>query len=343
MRDPNWDGPGPGPMIDIADAAAKTPKPEKSVPMYAGGDQNRPSADGSFTPYVAPTTPPPPPAEKTYSEDSRITIKALLAKYKIPGLFDTIWGAYTGDTLDFTNEDAVTLYIRETPEYKKRFAGNEARRAKGLPDLSIATYIGMEDSYRNTLKSNGMPANMYNEENMAELIGGDVDVKEFNDRISYARDVMMDSPAGVRAQMSELYGITEGQMLAYFVDPERTAPILKEQARGARIGNIAKENARIQLTGAEATDLAKRGITDAKAQTAFTNISDYGELNTQLSGEETITQSEKIGSELGYDPLGTQKLKNRQRRRVGEFAGGGGFAQSQGLGGTLKTGIGSAE
>ena len=104
-----------------------------------------------------------------------------------------------------------------------------------------------------------------------------------------------------------------------------------------------KENARIQLTGAEATDLAKRGITDAKAQTAFTNISDYGELNTQLSGEETITQSEKIGSELGYDPLGTQKLKNRQKRRVGEFAGGGKFAQSQALGGALKSGVGSAE
>ena len=337
MRDPNWDGPGPGPMIDVPSQAE----------LQASSDALYNYRNSFVTPAApaAPAAPdaPAPPVEKTYSEDSRISIKALLAKYKIPGLFDTIWSAYTGDTLDFTNEDAVTLYIRETPEYKKRFAGNEARRAKGLPDLSIATYIGMEDSYRNTLKSNGMPANMYNEENMAELIGGDVDVKEFNDRISYARDVMMDSPAGVRAQMSELYGITEGQMLAYFVDPERTAPILKEQARGARIGNIAKENARIQLTGAEATDLAKRGITDAKAQTAFTNISGYGELNTQLSGEETITQSEKIGSELGYDPMGTEKLKNRQKRRVGEFAGGGGFAQSQALGGTMKTGIGSAE
>lgn len=276
--------------------------------------------------------------------DSRLQVQAVLQKLGVPGLFNMLYEAANGEILNLQDEDAIALYIRETPEYKKRFAGNEARRARGLPDLSVSTYIGIEDSYKNTLKSNGMPANMYNEESMAQLIAGDVDVQEFNDRISYAREVMMDSPASVREQMSQLYGITEGQMLAYFVDPERTAPILKEQARAAKIGSIAKENAGIQLTATTAQDLAKRDVTDSSAQTAFSNIFSMGELNTQMAGEESISQSQLIGSELGFDPASKLKIRKRKEQRVAEFTGGGSFANSQGqTQGSSQSSLGGAQ
>ena len=276
--------------------------------------------------------------------DARVAIRAMLAKYGIESLFGTVWDNYTNDTVDFTDEAAVTLSIRETDAYKTRFQGNEVRRKKGLPDLSPSTYIAIEDSYKNSLKVNGIPDSFYDSpEEMAELIGGNVDVQEFNDRLKLARSIAQDAPPEVMNQLTSMYGITEGQLTAYYLNPEKMLPILKEQERSARIGAAAVESGGMFIDKQTAEDLAKRGTTDAQAAAGFGNIAKLGELTQTMGGEDSISNQDIVGAQFGFNADGTKQLANRKARRLAEFAGGGNFAKSQGIGGAIKTGIGSAE
>jgi len=278
-------------------------------------------------------------------QDARVSIKALLAKYSLESLFDTVWGNYTSDMVDFTDTDALAMSIRETDAYKKRFAGNESRRAKGMGDLSPATYIALEDSFKQTMRSNGIPDKFYDSpEDFAQLIANDVSVAEFNERIDYARSLVQDAAPAVRNEMSRLFGVSEGQLIAYFIDPDKALPILKEQERSSRIGAAAFENAGMQLTAGMATDLAKRGFTEAEAQKGFGNVSRLGELTQQFSGETAISEQDIIASQFGYNTEAEKEIKKRQARRVGEFKGGGSFARSAGdVSGSIVSGVGKAQ
>ena len=385
MRDPNWTGPGPGPMIDVAETAPapmapkKTPMPDsprqsgwtgpgpgpkEPAPEAVVPAAPVPAAPVVADPVVAAPVPNAPvldawgrdPSNPNYGldltvkkTDARIPIRATLKKFGFSQtdedtLFDVVWGNYTADTVDYTDEAAVTLSIRETDAYKTRFAGNELRRAKGLPDLSIANYIGIEKSYKNSLKVNGIPDDFYDSpEEMAQLIAGNVDVQEFNDRLVVARNLAQNAPPEVMNQLTSYYGITAGQLTAYYLDPAKMLPILKEQERAARIGAAAVESGGMSIDKMTAEDLAKRGVTDVAAATGFGNIAKLGELNQAMGNEESISSQDIVGAEFGFNPDGTKKLANRKARRLAEFEGGGNFAKSQGIGGAIKTSVGSAQ
>jgi hypothetical protein len=277
--------------------------------------------------------------------DARASIKALLAKYKLESLFDTVWGNYTSDMVDYTDTDALAMSIRETEAYKTRFAGNEARRAKGLGDLSPATYLALEDSFKSTMRSNGIPDSFYDKpDDFAQLIANDVSIAEFNDRISYVRSIVQDAPASVKNQMAQLYNVSEGQLIAYFIDPEKATPILKEQERAARIGAAAKENANIQLERTTAEDLAKRNISDSQAAQGFGNINQMGELTQAFTGEADISQQDIISAQFGFNTDAEKKLLQRRQQRLNEFKGGGSFSRTSGASsGSIESGIGKAQ
>jgi hypothetical protein len=288
---------------------------------------------------------PPGPTEPAYKQDARMTLKAILAKYKLESLYDKIWSNYTSDMIDITDSDAIFLSIREEDKYKERFAGNEIRRSKGLGDLSPATYVALEDSYRQTLRSNGIPADLFDTPaELAELIANDVSVSEFNSRIETARSLMQDAPASVRDQMSRLFNVTEGQLLAYYIDPDKALPVLKEQERAARIGSAAVENAGMQLSTSVAEDLSRRGFTEDEARVGFSKVSKLGELAQTFAGEQNITEQQIIASQFGFDTQAEKDLARRKEQRVGEFKRGGSYTRTSGVtSGSIETGIGKAK
>ena len=101
------------------------------------------------------------------------------------GLSDLAEYAYQNIiTQNITNPDAIIFRLREQPAYQRRFAANAARIKKGLPELDPASYIALENQYRETLRSNGLPANFYDsEEDFRSLLEGDVSPSELNDRV----------------------------------------------------------------------------------------------------------------------------------------------------------------
>ena len=278
--------------------------------------------------------------------DARSTINTVLASYGLEGLSDFVYTEIIQkETVNINNPDAIIFAIREQPTYKKRFAGNAARLKAGLSELDPASYIGLENQFRETLRSNGLPANFYDgNEDFQALIEGDVSPSELNERVQQGYRAVADADPEVKRQMQNLYGVDEGQLAAYFLDPQRTAPLLTRQARAAQISARGLEQGGIQLTSQLAEDLARRGITEAEAQRGFGEVGRLGELTQQFAGETAISQEGIVGAAFGTDVRAQQELERRKRLRLGEFQGGGTFARATGdVTGSTQLGIGTAQ
>ena len=167
---------------------------------------------------------------------------------------------------------------------------------------------------------------------------------ELNERVQQGYRAVADADPEVKRQMRQLYGVTEGELVAYFLDPQRTAPLLTRQARAAQIAARGAEQAGIQLTGTLAEDLARRGITEQQAQQGFAEIGALGELRQTFAGEQELTQEQIVGAQFGVDVAAQEELRRRQRARVAAFQGGGSFARTTGAtSGTIRTSVGQAE
>ena len=284
-------------------------------------------------------------------EDARSSMNAVLANYGLSDLADYVYNEIiVKETVNLNNPDAIIFAIREQPAYQKRFSANKERVKNGFDELDPASYIALEDQYRATLSANGMPVSFYDsKDDFDAMIGGSVSNAELQSRIQDGYRAVQDADPEVKRQMRELYGVSEGDLAAYFIDPNRMKPLLvaadyKRQAEAAKIAARGVELAGIQLTGGLAEDLARRGITEAKAQAGFTEIGKLGELTTQLSGEAALSQEQIVGQQFGTDTKAAQELEKRRRRRIGEFAGGGGFARTQGeTSGAITTAVGTAQ
>jgi hypothetical protein len=277
--------------------------------------------------------------------DARNTIKAVLSTYGLESLADVLWNNYTSGLVDINNEQALVYSIRDTDQYKTRFSANAARMKKGLAELSPGEYIGLEDFYRQTMQSNGLPPGFYDQtDDFSKLIEGDVSPSELQDRIQQGYAVVAQSDPEVKRQMQTLYGVTEGQLAAYFIDPERTAPLLKQQARAAQIAARSLEQGGIQLTGTFAENLAARGITEQQARAGFAEVGALGELQQTFAGETALSGEQLAGAAFGIDVAAQQELERRKRLRTGEFAGGGSFARTTGeTSGSISTSVGKAQ
>ena len=284
-------------------------------------------------------------------KDARSSMNAVLATYGLSDLADYVYNEIiVKETVNLNNPDAIIFAIREQPAYQKRFSANKERVKNGFDELDPASYIALEDQYRATLSANGMPVSFYDsKDDFDAMIGGSVSPAELNSRIQDGYRAVQDADPEVKRQMRELYGVAEGDLAAYFIDPNRMKPLLvaadyKRQAEAAKIAARGVELAGIQLTGGLAEDLARRGITEGQAQAGFTEIGKLGELTTQLSGEAALSQEQIIGQQFGTDTKAAQELEKRRRRRIGEFAGGGGFARTQGeTSGAITTAVGTAQ
>lgn len=74
-------------------------------------------------------------------------------------------GGLLNDVKQFIQEglskDELTLKLRGTQAYQKRFAANAQRIKKGFRAISEAEYIGLEDQYQNVMRQYGLPESYY--------------------------------------------------------------------------------------------------------------------------------------------------------------------------------------
>lgn len=275
-------------------------------------------------------------------QDAKTIIKNMLDRYQLGGLTDRVWGLISDETLPANADiDLIGDALRDTDEFKKRFPANAARVKAGLPELTVSEYVGLERGYSNVMRGSGLPSGFYDDStDFEKFIAGDVSVAEVQTRVNDGFKAVSEANPEVVKQMKELYGMDEGGLAAYFLDPTRATPLLVKQARSAQIAAEAARQAGIQLTSTEAEKLTAEGITGQQAQAGFAAVKAQQELSGPLQGEDgQITQAELIGATFGTDAAARQRVETRARRRRATFEQGGGFAAGQ----QGATGLGEAQ
>lgn len=187
----------------------------------------------------------------------------------------------------------INLYLQDTPEWKQRFAGNEARKAKGLPVLSPADYIATEEQYRNVLQSYGLPSGFYDQHSdFADFIGNDISPTEMSQRAKVAYDQYLNVPSDHRDLWNQYFG--PGDAIAGILDPDKATQIIVDRGTQVGIGGAALDQG-INVSGQRAAYLQQHQVTLQQAQQAYSQIAQFGQAD------------KNIGNRFGVGGYGTQE------------------------------------
>ena len=240
-----------------------------------------------------------------------------------PTIFNFIKQGYGADT--------ITLLIQDTPEYKQRFAGNELRAKAGLPVLSPAQYLSTESSYRAILQDAGLPKSFYDSpSDFAGWIGGDVSPTEIQDRVNLEKQTVAQAPNEVKQALTDLYGVSQGDMIAYFLDQSKAVPLLQMQAQAAQIGGQALMRG---LSDANAGQLAQLGISTAQAQQGYAQIGESLNSLQQIAQRfgTGFSQTEAEGAVFTPGSAGAKKQTSLEEQEKALFSGNTGSVSYIGL------------
>lgn len=265
--------------------------------------------------------------------DAFAALSGLFASYGLsslaPKIFEYIKNGYSADT--------ISLLLQDTPEYKQRFAANDQRRKAGLTVLTPAQYLATEAAYRQVLQASGLPVGFYDSPaDFTQWLASDVSPTEIKERADAAIRVVQGTPE-LRSAVKQLYGVSEGDVAAYFLDQQRATPILETRLRAAEIA--AQGLARGFAVSQNAERFAQQGITAQQAAQGYAEIADtfgalqglaqiYGTHWTQGESELAVFEPGTLGGQESQQP-GAESPAQKQRRLASQERAM--FAQTRGV------------
>jgi hypothetical protein len=255
-------------------------------------------------------------------------LKAQFAQYGLDALVDPLRGLIQENI----SPSEFAIRLRQTEPYKKRFSANASRIANGLRSLSEGEYIALEDQYQNIMRNYGLPATYYTkgdlgrQEGFEKFISGDVSPAELEDRIVTAQKRVLNAPAEVTTALKQFYpDITNGDILAYTLDPSKGLAEIKRKVTAAEIGGAAL-GARLGATVGRAEELARYGVTAETARAGFGAIGGGLERGSQLANiyqQQPYTQT--LAEEEVFNLPGQTDAQRKRKKIIGleqaEFAG----------------------
>jgi hypothetical protein len=323
------------PGVDTAVAAPDvTAAPAVATPT--------PMAAPAFTPTTTADTTPTytPPVQDVYTESAFGILKSTLEYYGLSDndLLSSVRNLWTNKTITpGMSVDDIGIQLRDTPAFNKRFPANKTLKDQNKPQFSVSQYLRMEADYKQRLQAANMPAGFYDDPtDFQQLIANDVSPEELQGRIDQGYQAVKNASPAVIAEFKRLYGVGEGDLAAYFIDPARARPTFdryeaQRQAQAAAVSSQAQIQAGIALTAQESESLVRSGITtEAQAQAGFEQISAQQELFNPLSGEQAISREQQIAGTFGTNAEARKAIATRKRSRQAAFETGGGFATAQG-------------
>lgn len=220
--------------------------------------------------------------------------------------------------------DEIGIQLRESPAFKRRFAANEVRRAANKPVFSVTQTLLLESQFRRNLRDSGMPAGFYDDPtSLQNFLINDISPDEILARVTQGYQAVRNADPTVINELKTLYNLDDGSIAAFFVDPTKAQDSIIRAARASEVAAQARKQAGIGLTVGTAEELVRQGVTEAKAQVAFTTLKQEESLYRPLMGEDALTQQEAIAGTLGTSAQAAQRIGTRKRRRKGTFEAGG--------------------
>jgi hypothetical protein len=238
-------------------------------------------------------------------------------KYGLGGLVEDIKGLIESNL----SPSQFSIELQNRPAYQARFAANKERIAKGLRALSPAEYIGLEDQYQEIMRNYGLPASYYAKDDTGKQVGfekfiaGDVSAVELEDRIATAQKRVINANPEVTTALKQFYpDITNGDILAYTLDPAQGLEGIKRKVTAAEIGGAALQSG--LTTGmVRAEELQRYGVDKAAAEKGYSTIGAGLQRGSQLAaiyGENPYTQT-TAEQEIFNVPGAEEARKARQK------------------------------
>jgi hypothetical protein len=237
-----------------------------------------------------------------------------------------------------------SLELQNRPAYQARFSANKDRIQAGLRALSPAEYIGLEDQYQNIMRNYGLPASYYTKDatgkqpGFDKFLSGDVSASELEDRIVTAQQRVINSNPEVLNTLKQFYpDITNGDILAYTLDPKNALTSIKRKVTAAEIGgaalaaglDIGKTPEQIAASEARAQMLAGYGVNKQQAMTGFQTVADIAPRGSQLAefyNRPTYDQMEAEKEVFNLEGAAAARKKRKQLADLEQasFSGGSG-------------------
>jgi hypothetical protein len=300
-------GASPAPQI------APPPPPPSSPPRPAG-------------PSPAPAFDPEADARDRQRRDAFARLNATLDDYGLGSLGKTVqaW------LIEGLSEAEIVQRMRDTKEFKTRFAGIEARRKAGLPAISPGEYVAYERNAAQLMRAAGLPQGFYDSpEDFTNLLTKDVSIAELGDRVTLAANAAFKMPKEDRDALAA-WGLGPGDLTAFWLNPDKAQPLLERKYAAAQLAGSARRTSWGILDESNATRLAGLGVTAPQAEEGFGKLVESRELFTALDrGEDKIGRKEQLSAAFEGNAKAQRRIEQRARRRAAAFQGGGGFAATQ--------------
>lgn len=250
-------------------------------------------------------------------------LRQMLDEFGLGSLAEWAWSRF----LEGASVEQILREVYTRPEFKAQYPEYEVLAQKGRA-YSIAELAAYRKAAVGLFRQYGLPESFYDQpEDLARFAMNEVSIAELSRRVAAAAEAVYSSPPEVRSELERLYGVTPGQVIAWWLDPERAEPLIRQQFTAAQIGAAAQRTGFGLLTAEEAERLAAQGTTVADATAGFSTLAGAAELMTPLDlGETEIGRDVQLGAVFGQDAQAQETIRRRRERRVAEFSQGGGYA-----------------
>jgi hypothetical protein len=245
-------------------------------------------------------------------------IKVMLDQYGLGTLGDWALAKYqNGESIE-----QIMAEARQTPEYQARYPAMAELARQGRA-ISEAAYINYETTIRDLSQQYGVPTAMYaTPQGIAKMLVNGVSATEANERFQLAAVGAYSAPAEVKQAYQNLYGLSGGDLIATYLDPDKALPLLERQAAAAQIAGAAYR----QQTTADVTEaerLASQGVTYDQAVAGYGQAQAYQGLD--FAAGMATTRDDRVAAAFG-DAQAQRRVKQAQEARDAAFQGGGGLA-----------------
>ena len=234
---------------------------------------------------------------------------------------------------------ALAMRIRTTDEYKARFPGMVSRRTLGLPAITEAEYLDLESQYRSIMRAANLPPTFHDApEDFTTLIAGDVSGQELQQRVALAESARETANQDIITELQDNYGLTEGDITAYYLDPGVAKNIFEErrmyEAAGLSVAATQAIGEGLEVKTAEA--LQRENIQRREIQS---RLGQRAGLTEDLLGSEGMSATGIAEAEFGLDVDEATRLRRLREARLAPMMGGGSaLTTAKGI-----TGLGAAE
>ena len=174
------------------------------------------------------------------------------------------------------------------------------------------------------MRNYGLPASYYakdttgRQEGFEKLIGFDVSATELEDRILTAQNRVINAAPEVTTALKQFYpDITNGDILAYTLDPTKGLSEIKRKVTAAEIGGAAL-GAGLGASATRAEQLARYGVTAESAQKGYGAIGGGLERGRQLSSiYQQPDYNQAVAEEEVFNLPGQTQAGEKRKKIIG--------------------------